>query len=395
MTTRAARRAIGIVRVSQVNGRDGGAGEWSPDEQLGRIRVECEREGLRLVDVHEELDVSGGTPLERRDGLRQAVEAIENGPADMIAAAYFDRLFRSLTVQTEVVERVERAGGQVLAVDVGQGTNGTAAQWVSGSMLGLVSEYQRRTAAERSAEAQTRAVARGIVPWPNIPPGYDRVRDKPLVPNADAPTVVEAFRMRADGATVAEVRTFLGAHGIRRSYHGVGSMLASRVYVGEIHFGDLVNLSAHPAIVDSDTFRRVQRMKVSRGRKAKSDRLLARLDVLRCDSCGARMVVGSANHGSYPLYRCPPTGDCTRRVTISAEIVEKIVADDVRRALADAEGRASVENNARDPSVTSSAPRRLSAPRSASSTGSTSRPRATAFPNSAPNAIGCRSAWTI
>jgi DNA invertase Pin-like site-specific DNA recombinase len=187
MTTRAARRAIGIVRVSQVNGRDGGAGEWSPDEQLDRIRVECEREGLRLVDVHEELDVSGGTPLERRDGLRQAVEAIENGPADMIAAAYFDRLFRSLTVQTEVVERVERAGGQVLAVDVGQGTNGTAAQWVSGSMLGLVSEYQRRTAAERSAEAQTRAVARGIVPWPNIPPGYDRVKDKPLVPNADAP----------------------------------------------------------------------------------------------------------------------------------------------------------------------------------------------------------------
>jgi site-specific DNA recombinase len=72
-------------------------------------------------------------------------------------------------------------------------------------------------------------------------------------------------------------------------------MLASRVYLGEIHFGTLVNLRAHPAIVDADLWRRVQRAKVSRGRRAKSDRLLARLGVLRCGTCGARMVVGTSN----------------------------------------------------------------------------------------------------
>jgi hypothetical protein len=42
-----------------------------------------------------------------------------------------------------------------------------------------------------------------------------------------------------------------------------------------------------------------------------------------------------------------PTGDCKRRVTISANIVEVIVVDRVRAALADAEGRASVEDNSR------------------------------------------------
>jgi hypothetical protein len=44
--------------------------------------------------------------------------------------------FRSLAVEAEVVEPVERAGGRVLAVDVGNVTNESAAQWLSGTMLG-------------------------------------------------------------------------------------------------------------------------------------------------------------------------------------------------------------------------------------------------------------------
>lgn len=347
------RRAIGIVRVSQVNGR---AGESfaSPGEQRDRIRAACERDGLRLLEVVEELDVSGGKPLEDRPGLGPAVEAIEAGNADVLAAAYFDRLFRSLSVQAEVVERVERAGGQVLAVDVGRVTNGSAGQWLSGTMLGTVSEYTRRTAAERSREAQARAVARGVAPWPNGPPGYVRAEDGRLTPNTLAPVVAEAFRMRADGATVAAVRDFLAANGIRRSYHGVGTMLASRVYLGEIHFGALVNLSAHPAIVGTATWQRVQRVRVSRGRRAQSERLLARLGVLQCGSCGSRMVVGMQrqNGRAYPFYRCGHVReDCQQRVTISAELVEGLVVDRVRDVLAEVEGRASVEDNARQAEI--------------------------------------------
>lgn len=216
-------------------------------------------------------------------------------------------------------------------------------------MLGAVSEYQRRIAAERSAEAQARAVARGVLPYPNVPSGYVRGDDGRLVPDPDtAPVVADAFRMRADGATVAEVRAFLAIHGIRRSYQSVGALLASRVVLGEIHFGDLVNLEAHPAIVDVGVWTRVQRARVTRGRKPKSERLLARLGVLRCATCNARMVVGTSNNGRYPLYRCPPTGDCPQRVTVSAELVEGIVVDAVRDALSDIEGRASAQQNIGD-----------------------------------------------
>jgi site-specific DNA recombinase len=207
-TTSRARRAIGIVRVSQTNGRDGDSFA-SPGEQRDRIRAACERDGLVLLDVIDELDVSGGTPLASRDGLRRAVESVEASEADVIVAAYFDRLVRSLRAQDELVSRVEAAGGSVLALDTGQVTNGSAGQWLSGTMLGAVAEYARRTAAERSGEAQARAVARGVLPWPNIPPGYRRGDDGVLVSDpVTAPIVARAFAMRAGGETVAAVRAF-------------------------------------------------------------------------------------------------------------------------------------------------------------------------------------------
>ena len=55
----------------------------------------------------------------------------------------------------------------------------------------------------------------------------------------------------------------------------------------------------HEAIVkDRGLFERVQRRTVSRGRQAKSERLLARLGVLRCGTCGSRMVINSYS-GNY------------------------------------------------------------------------------------------------
>lgn len=341
------RRAIGIVRVSERKGREGDSFA-SPKDQRDRIASACERDGIQLLEVLEEIDVSGGVPLDERRGLGPAVHAVEDGQADVVVVAYFDRLVRSLRVQDEVVSRIEAAGGRVLAVDFGEITGDTAAQWLSGTMIGAVSEYYRRSVKERSGEAQAAAVRRGVLPWPKIPPGYRRGPSGALEPDpATRETVVEAFRLRASGATLKEVRAYLAGKGVGRSYHGTQALLSSRVVLGEIHFGALVNLEAHEPIVDRDLWNQVQWVKVPRGRRAKSVRLLARLGVLRCGTCNSRMVVGTGYNGRYNHYRCPPVGDCPRRVTIGAEIAERVIVEAVRRELADVEGRASAEQHAR------------------------------------------------
>jgi site-specific DNA recombinase len=156
--------------------------------------------------------------------------------------------------------------------------------------------------------------------------------------------VREAVRLRVEGATIKAVREYLDTHGIKRSYHGTQNLLASRMLLGELRFGDdLVNDHAFPAIVDAETWHRLQCVSAPRGRRAKSERLLARLGVLRCGTCGARMVVGTSQ-GKFHLYRCPPVGDCPRRVTISADIAENVVVETVKELLTGIEGRASVES---------------------------------------------------
>ncbi len=341
------RRAVGIVRVSRVGTR-GGEQFVSPSEQRTRVEDACERDGLHLVETLEEMDVSGGAALAKRPGLRRAVEMVEAGEADVIVAGYFDRLVRSLSVQAELVSRVEAAGGAILAVDVGAVTGASAGQWLSGTMLGAVSEYHRRVTAERTEDAKRRAVARGVAPFPNVPPGYRKDADGRLeLHPKEARVVAEAFRRRADGATVKDVREYLRGKGVERSYHGTQALLTSRIMLGELRFGeDMVNTASHPAIVDAGIWQQVQQARSTRGRRPKSERLLARLGVLRCDTCGARMVVGTSNHGGYHLYRCPPVGDCPQRVTISAEVAEATVVEAVKDLLADVHGSATVADGA-------------------------------------------------
>lgn len=315
----------------------------SPTEQAERIEAACEREGFELLDTLEELDVSGGTALAARPKLSRAVALVEAGQAEVIVVAFFDRLVRSLAVQRELLERVEAAGGAILAVDVGEVRADTASRWLSSTMLGMVAEYHRRVTAERTIEGKRRAVGRGVAPFPNLPPWLRRGEDGEIeVDRKKARVVREAVLLRVEGATIAQVRVYLGRHGIRRSYHGVQALLRSRMLLGELRFGSMVNENAFDPIVDAETWQRLQRVFIPRGRRAKSERLLARLGVLRCGTCGSRMVVGTSQ-GQYALYRCPPIGDCPKRVTISAAAAEGTVEEAVRELLEGVEGRASVE----------------------------------------------------
>ncbi len=99
------------------------------------------------------------------------------------------------------------------------------------------------------------------------------------------------------------------------------------MYLGGFHFGELHNPSAHePIIEDRGVFERVQqRRTVSRGRQAESERLLARLGVLRCGTCGSRMVINSYSGN----YRCGDTSanPCRGRAAIKTDRVEEIVLD--------------------------------------------------------------------
>jgi DNA invertase Pin-like site-specific DNA recombinase len=113
-----------------------------------------------------------------------------------------------------VVERVERAGGAILAVDVGEIRADTASRWLSSTMLGMVAEYHRRNTAERTVEGKRRAVARGVAPFPNLPPYLRRGEGGVIELDPKRARIVRgAIKLRADGGTIAAVRGYLASRG--------------------------------------------------------------------------------------------------------------------------------------------------------------------------------------
>jgi DNA invertase Pin-like site-specific DNA recombinase len=218
-------RAIGIIRVSQVKGRKGESFS-SPKDQRAAIERFCTEHGWKLLAVHDELQVSGNALLEDRPGLSQAVTAIITGGAEIIIGAHSERLWWSHEVRAQVLRLVQGAGGEVWAVDTGRLSSGSAAENFSGEVRTSADRLSRLQNAEKSRTAVVRAVRRGVMPWANVPPGYERGKDGVLVPSADADVVRAAFTMRMDGATVQAVRDHLAGHGIHRAYSKVNGMTA-------------------------------------------------------------------------------------------------------------------------------------------------------------------------
>lgn len=343
-------RAIGVARISQRGGRDDDE-LHSLDNQVSRMMVLCQAQGWELARVLREDGVSGGAQLAKRPGLLAAVTAIESGEADVLVVAFKDRLDREPAVRDEVIDRIEAKGGIVWAADHGRDTNETPTSQFSGTVLSAAGRMQRRDAGIRARAAVAEAVAQGKAPWRHIIPGYRRGADGRLVVHEDEARAVRgAFELRASGASVREVCEYLKAHGIPRNYQSTQSLLTSTVVLGRIDFGTLVNETAHDPIIEQDVWDAVQRTRVPRGRQAKSQRLLARLGVLCCATCGARMTVSTSppDRGRKDRYRCPPNGDCPAKAHINADLIEPLVEQAVRDAVGDAQGAASAVTKARD-----------------------------------------------
>lgn len=343
-------RAIGIVRVSRSSGRSGESFS-SPQDQVDHLQALAKRQGwdITIPEPHE-IDVSGDALLSDRPQLSRAVVAVQTGQAEIIAGAHTERLWWNHETASQVIRLVEDANGEVWSADQGLLTRRSAADEFSGTVRTAADRLSRRQNAEKSAAALQRAISRGVPPLSRITVGYRKRDDGRIEPDPQlGPIVSSAFELRAAGKTIREVRAHLQSNGITMTYAGVSKLLASRLVIGEIHFGDFTpNLAAHDPIVDRATWEKVQETRVPAGRNTQNPRLLARLGVLRCGTCGARMSANMSTWRSgekYAVYRCQ-NEDCTHHVSITAEWAEDAVADAVRHYLAGIRGQASRDDGA-------------------------------------------------
>jgi DNA invertase Pin-like site-specific DNA recombinase len=311
----------------------------SVENQGLSVEDEAAERGAVVVGTFPEPNVSGGRDLDHRPQFEAAVPLLERREANVLVFDSFDRWHRYMPVQWEVMGRVKAVGGRIYALDYGWVTDETAAEWQRMTTAGTNAEFYRRVTREKTMKANRRNVRRGVFPGPL--PFFARQGEGKVAEHnaAKVKLMRQAIRMRLEGATIRECRAYLNGHGVEISYRGVQSAFTSKLLVGRIEYGGEVNLESFPPVIDPEMFGRLQKVRVTRGRRSKSDRLLARLRILRCGTCGTLLQVGTSKT-SYPTYKCS-NADCARRVSISAPVAEREVSEFARARLKGLRGKSS------------------------------------------------------
>lgn len=188
-------RVLGYVRVSTDEQHASGAGIAA---QRVAIKAECERRGWELLAIVGEDAGASSVTLERA-GLQRALDQLDRRQADVLVVAKLDRLSRSLKQGTEVMERAQRRGWSLVALDFGLDTTTPAGELVANVMLST-GQYERRLIGQRTRDALAAKRAQGVV--------LGRPRELPV-------SVLERIRSaRAAGESLRAIAAGLTADGV-------------------------------------------------------------------------------------------------------------------------------------------------------------------------------------
>lgn len=148
---------IGYIRVSTDEQVDSGAGLAV---QRAAIEAEAARRDWQLVAILEDAGASGKS-LNGRPGLAAALAAIEAGEAEGLVVAKLDRLSRSLLDFAGLMERSQRQGWALVALDLGV-DNSTPSGELMANLLAIFAQFERRLIGQRTRDALAVKRAQGV-----------------------------------------------------------------------------------------------------------------------------------------------------------------------------------------------------------------------------------------
>ena len=191
-------RAVAYVRVStdeQANG---------PRAQVDAIRRWAKREGIDIVATFTDEGVSGGAELDRRPGLQNALDAMDEHGARVLVAAKRDRLARDTMLAAMLERLVSRKGGTIATAD-GVSSEQTPEGQLMRTMVDAFAQYERALIRSRTSAALRAKRARGEKCSKDAHYGVAADGSK-LVANPDELLAVRRIlRLRADGVPFRRV----------------------------------------------------------------------------------------------------------------------------------------------------------------------------------------------
>jgi DNA invertase Pin-like site-specific DNA recombinase len=203
-----ANKSLGVAYI-RVSTEDQNLG---PDAQREQIARWAAANNVQIVAEYVDHGVSGAAPVDERPGLLGALSSLTEHSAGYLLVAKRDRLARDTLIAAMVDRLVERDGGQVVAADGAGNGNSPEAALLRG-VIDLFAQYERALIRARTKAALRVKISRNEFTGGAIPFGYDCVKGKLVVNEAQQTVIAEMRRRRANGESLRTIASWLTEEG--------------------------------------------------------------------------------------------------------------------------------------------------------------------------------------
>lgn len=201
--------AIGYVRASTTDQA------LTLAMQAEKIRAYCALRGLELMEIIEDMGVSGSVPLAQRPSGQTVAVALKRSRATHVVALKLDRLFRDAADALAQTRAWDRGGIALHLCDMGGGTLDTSSPMgrMMLTMLAGFAEFERALIAERTGAALRHKQAKGEYIGGHEPYGWRLLNGTLVAVPVEQAVIAEAKRLREAGLSLRAVATELAATG--------------------------------------------------------------------------------------------------------------------------------------------------------------------------------------
>ncbi len=338
-------KAVIYARYSSDNQR-----EESIEGQIRECNEYAERNGITVLCSYIDRALSARTA--DRPDFQRMIRDSEKGLFDVVLVWKLDRFSRDRYDSAHYKHVLKKNGVKVLSAkeNISEGPEGIILE----SMLEGYAEYYSAELSEKIHRGQKENAlkCKNNGGWRAL--GYTVDADGSFVIDPlTAPIVREVFARYADGETITDIAQSLNDRGLTTTQGRpfrcatVSIMLKNRKYIGEYRYGGVVVPNGVPAIIDEETFARVQERleknkKAPAKAKAADEYLLT--TKLFCGTCGRLMVGESGTSGTkgvkHYYYKCGGAKrhlGCKRKAVKKQWIERAVVLCTVKRVLQDQE----------------------------------------------------------
>lgn len=288
----------------------------STDEQVHGFSIDNQKERLEAYAISQGWndfqfyidDGYSGTNMDR-PALKRMIQRAESGRIEIVAVYKLDRLGRKQKDVLFLLEDVFEKNKVAFKSATEPFDTATSLGKAMLGILAVFAQLERDTIIERTTSGRRQRVRQGLWHGGRVPFGYSwdsKAQRLDVVPE-EAALIKEAYSMYLKGQSLLYIADWLSSRTKARTFdHSVVREILQRpIYTGRMNNAGILVDGKHEAIIDIETFERVQNemRKRKEGRSPVGEYLLSGL--LRCGICGGSVIhVATSGRRKYDYYAC-------------------------------------------------------------------------------------------